>query len=100
LIPPFPIHVLLYVMVLANFGYSEVAKGIIEHRIPSPHQAADTTVRVLMPDRVMEGRRYRVLYVLPVRAESDERHGQGLVEVRDLNIHNRYDVICISPAFT
>jgi len=85
---------------LANFTVGQPGGGIIEHRIPSPHQAGDTTVRILLPDMMVEGKRYPTLYVLPVRAESDGRHGQGLTEIRRLNIQNRYDVICIAPGFS
>lgn len=85
---------------LANFTVGQPGGSIIEHRIPSPHQAGDTTVRILLPDTMVEGKRYPTLYVLPVRPESDERHGQGLTEIRRLNIQNRYDVICIAPGFS
>jgi len=83
-----------------SMGLGEAPSKIIEHRISSPYQASETTLRVLSPDQIVEGRLYRTLYVLPVREESDERHGQGLQEIRDLDIPNRYDVICIAPAFS
>jgi hypothetical protein len=95
-----PIAALLSVTMMASFGHGQEIGRIIEHRIPSPYQADETTLRILLPDQMVEGRHYRTLYVLPVRAESDERHGQGMIEIRDLDIPNRYDVICIAPAFT
>jgi hypothetical protein len=94
-----PLSASIFLTVGVSLGLGETAREIVEHRISSPYQAGDTTLRVLLPDRIVEGRHYRTLYVLPVREESDERHGQGLQEVRDLDIANRYDVICIAPAF-
>jgi hypothetical protein len=91
---------MLGLVVLAQMTHGQSESAIIEHRIASPHQAGDTTVQILVPDTLKAGKRYRVLYVLPVRPESDERHGQGLEEVRKHDIHNRYDVICIAPAFS
>jgi hypothetical protein len=76
------------------------AGGFRVHRLSSPYQAGDTTVRVLLPDRVDEGRGYRVLYVLPVVAGADRRFGDGLAQVRKLGLHNAYGLICVAPEFT
>ncbi|MEJ6603542.1 MAG: hypothetical protein QNL51_13350 [Opitutaceae bacterium] len=95
-----PFRAISFLAVGGSMGFGEMPSEIIEHRISSPYQASETTLRVLSPDQIVEGRLYRTLYVLPVREESDERHGQGLQEIWDLDIPNRYDVICIAPAFS
>ncbi len=44
------------------------ADGFLVHRVRSPYQSGPTHVKVLLPDRLDDGGRYRVLYVLPVEA--------------------------------
>ncbi len=74
--------------------------GVMVHRLDSPHQARETTLRVLLPDRIEEGREYPVLYVLPVHEDGLFRHGNGLEEVRKAGYHNQYGLICVLPSFT
>ncbi|MDC0976602.1 hypothetical protein OAR35_00765 [bacterium] len=91
---------LIGILSVASVTPGQAESAVIEYRIPSPYQAGDTSIRILLPDTMEEGKRYRALYVLPVRPEDDERHGQGLEEVRRLDIHNQFEVICITPAFS
>ena len=70
------------------------------HQIPSPHQAGKTRVRVLLPDDLKVGERYPVLYVLPVHADGDHKHGDGLVEIKKHGFHNKHQLICVAPSFT
>ena len=91
---------LIGILSVASVTPGQAESAVIEHRIPSPYQAGDTSIRILLPDTMEEGKRYRALYVLPVRPEDDERHGQGLEEVRRLDNHNQFEVICITPAFS
>ena len=74
--------------------------GFLLHRIDSPYQAKDTSLRVLMPDQIEPGNSYPVLYVLPVHEDGEFRHGDGLIEMKKLNVHNEHQVICVSPSFT
>lgn len=74
--------------------------GFLHHRIESPYQAKETSLRVLMPDKVDLTKQYRVLYVLPVHEDGEFRHGDGLIEMKKLNVHNEHQVICVSPSFT
>lgn len=76
------------------------ANDFIEHRIDSPHQAGETMLRVLLPDKMDAGKRYPVLYVLPVHEDGLFRHGDGLEEVRKAGFHNRYGLVCVAPSFT
>ncbi len=73
---------------------------IMRHRIASPFQADTTTIRVLMPDSVIPGRFYKVLYILPVVENDNRRFGDGLMEMIKYDYHNKYHLICVFPEFT
>jgi hypothetical protein len=74
--------------------------GFHLYKLPSPHQARETSLRVLLPDDFDPGKSYKVLYVLPVHKDGLFRHGDGLVEVKKYNYHNTHQLICVAPAFT
>ncbi len=74
--------------------------GFQAHQLPSPYQASDTTLRVLLPDRLDSERRYRALYVLPVHEGGVRRHGDGLLEIKKYGYHNEHQLICVAPEFT
>jgi hypothetical protein len=74
--------------------------GFHLYKLPSPHQARETSLRVLLPDDFDPGKSYKVLYVLPVHEDGLFRHGDGLVEVKKYNYHNTHQLICVAPAFT
>ena len=74
--------------------------GFELHWLESPYQAKGTSLRVLLPDKLEENKSYRVLYVLPVHEDGLFRHGDGLVEMKQLNVHNEHQLICVAPAFT
>ena len=74
--------------------------GIAHHLLESPFQGKTTTLRVLPPDELKEGQRYRVLFVLPVHEDGNFRHGDGLLEVKKLNAHSEHQLICVAPAFS
>lgn len=85
---------------LPGWGVETDEHGFWVHRLNSPYQAKDTTLRVLLPARMEEGKFYRVLYVLPVHEDGLSTHGDGLVEVKKHNYHNEHQLICVAPAFT
>ncbi len=70
------------------------------HRVSSEYQSGETTIRVLLPDRMDPAKLYRVLYVLPVVAGAERRFGDGLREVEKLGVHNEHGLICVAPEFT
>ena len=70
------------------------------HLLTSPFQAQETSLRVLLPKLLKPATLYPCLFVLPVHQDGDFRHGDGLAEVLRLDIHNRYQVICVAPSFT
>lgn len=79
--------------------------GFRTHHIWSPHQAGKTRLRVLLPDDFDLRKKYRVLYVLPVHEDDVEneklvKHGDGLVEIKKLNVHNEHQLICVAPGYT
>ncbi len=76
------------------------AAEIATHRISSEYQAGQTTIRVLLPDRLEKGKQYPVLYVLPVEAGDGRRWGDGLAEVERHDLHNRFGLICVTPTFS
>ncbi len=92
------IAVLLFILQPAEAGTNN--NDIIYHRIPSPYQADSTTIRVLLPDEIIPGEKYRVLYILPVIENDNRRYGGGLEEVMKYNFHNEYKLICVAPEFT
>ncbi len=73
--------------------------GVLVHKIRSPYQSGETTVRVLLPDRVDRANRHRALYVLPVEPQGQARYGDGLAEIVKHDLHNRHGMVCVAPGF-
>ncbi|MGE3808267.1 MAG: alpha/beta hydrolase-fold protein [Gemmataceae bacterium] len=74
--------------------------GIVQHTLASKFQGKPTLIRVLLPDQLEKGKRYRVIYVLPVEAGSESRFGDGLLEVKKLDLHNKLSVVFVAPTFS
>ena len=74
--------------------------GFLIHQVTSPFQSGQTKIRVLLPSTLTAGERYRVLYVLPVEAQDENRYGDGLLECLQAEVHDRYHVICVAPTFS
>ena len=74
--------------------------GILIHAVESPFQEGRTQIRVLLPEKLQPGRRYPVIYVLPVEAGNESQYGDGLLEVKKHDLQNRYQVIFVAPAFS
>jgi S-formylglutathione hydrolase FrmB len=75
-------------------------QGFLVHEVRSPFQAGGTQIRVLRPDREEgKGKKYPVVYVLPVEAGTGSRYGDGLREVRKLDLHNRLAAVFVAPTF-
>jgi hypothetical protein len=74
-------------------------RGVQVFTVTSPYTKRANPIEVLLPDHLEEGRRYPVLYILPVGGEPDGPHGDGLREVRKADAHNRFGVICVSMRF-
>ena len=76
------------------------SKGFLVHQLDSPFQAGETALRVLLPDVIEEGKRYPVLFVLPVHEDGLFRHGDGLEEIQKAGYHNSHGLICVAPSFS
>ncbi|MCA9246302.1 MAG: hypothetical protein KDA42_04275 [Planctomycetales bacterium] len=74
-------------------------EGFLVHRLESEFQSQSTEIRVLLPDAIEPTRRYRVIYVLPVEVGTESRWGDGLAELKRLDVHNRHHLICVAPTF-
>ena len=79
---------------------SEDKEGFLVHEVDSPYQKGKTQVYVLTPDRMDNGRQYPVVYVLPVEPGDGTQHGDGLVEIKKLDVHNKFGVIAVMPTFS
>jgi hypothetical protein len=75
-------------------------QGFLVHEVESEYQAGKTEIRVLLPDRLDDDRHHPVVYVLPVEARDGRRYGDGLVEVRHHDLHNKYGAIFVAPTFS
>jgi len=76
------------------------ANGVKSYSVTSVFQGpTPTIVRVLEPTSPAPGWPRRLLYVLPVEAELGATFGDGLQELRLLNVHNRYNLTLIAPSF-
>ncbi len=74
--------------------------GINGHYVKSPYQDGTTRIRVLLPDTLEKGKKYPVVYVLPVEAELESKYGDGLKEVKKLDLHNGLKAIFVAPTFS
>lgn len=74
--------------------------GILIHEVESPFQEGRTQIRVLLPEKLQPGQRYPVIYVLPVEARNESQYGDGLLEVKKHDLHNRYQTIFVAPTFS
>jgi S-formylglutathione hydrolase FrmB len=80
-------------------GPDVAADGIFTYRVTSPYQRKTNAVEVLLPGKMSEGKRYPVLYILPVNDGTDGPWGSGIHEAKRCSIHNKYGVICVAPAY-
>lgn len=91
---------ILTILLTELVTYGQINDKIISHRIVSPFQADSTTIRVLLPDKIIPGESYQVLYVLPVIENDNRRFGDGLLEIMKYGYHNKFKLICVAPEFT
>jgi enterochelin esterase-like enzyme len=75
------------------------ADGILVHNVECDFQDRPTTIHVLLPEKREKGRRYPVLYVLPVETADGHRFGDGLKEVKKLGLHEKFGLIVVQPTF-
>src|SRR5262249_48216670 len=73
--------------------------GFLNHTVECEFQKGPTEIKVLLPDRLEKDRKYPVVYVLPVEAGIESKFGNGLREVKKLDLHNKHGVIFVLPTF-
>ncbi|KPK47813.1 MAG: hypothetical protein AMK72_07900 [Planctomycetes bacterium SM23_25] len=73
--------------------------GILTYTVTSRYLKGPNPVEVLLPDRIEAGKRYPVLYILPVEPGTGGRWGSGIGEARRTNVHNTFGLVCVAPAF-
>ena len=66
----------------------------------SPYQEGENKIEVLLPDNMKKGKRYPVVYILPVNEGIKTTYGHPLSEARKNNLQNKYQCIVVCPAFT
>ena len=79
---------------------SRDTNGLLVHKVRSKRQSTTTQISLLLPDEMEKGKRYPVVYVLPVEAGSGKRWGDSLMEVKKSDLHNKHKVICVEPTFS
>lgn len=84
----------------AKFALPRDENGILVHEVESPFQPGKTEIRVLLPAKQEPGRRYPVIYVLPVEAGREKRYGDGLAEIQKQRLHEKYAAIFVAPTFS
>ena len=76
------------------------SQGFLVHDVKSAFQAGETQIRVLLPDELDRGTTYPVVYILPVEAGLEDRYGDGLLEIKQRDLHNQHRAIFVAPTFS
>jgi S-formylglutathione hydrolase FrmB len=84
----------------ATIGLAASDDGCLVHEVQSAFQQGRTQIRVLMPKNLAPSERYPTVYVLPVEAGRMTRYGDGLAEVKKLDLHNKHRAIFVAPTFS
>ncbi|TXT30700.1 MAG: hypothetical protein FD138_2263 [Planctomycetota bacterium] len=98
---PFVVLSLLFAADAAQVSGAAVDEhGFRVHRVTSEFQSGETLIRVLLPEKLEPDERLRVLYLLPVEANTEHRYGDGLLEAKKLELANKHRLICVAPTFS
>src|SRR6187397_2367118 len=74
--------------------------GVLVHEVRSSYQQGTTQIQVLLPSNVDRDKKHSVVYVLPVEAKNESRYGEGLLEIKRQNLHEKYQAIFAAPTFS
>lgn len=75
------------------------AAGWQIHRVESPFQTGTTELRVLSPTSIAEGISLPVVYVLPVEAGREQRYGDPVRAIQELEPEVRQQAIFVTMTF-
>ncbi|MDP2652994.1 MAG: alpha/beta hydrolase-fold protein [Candidatus Omnitrophota bacterium] len=79
-------------------GPSERQLGIVSYDIANGRGGKG--IKLLLPQKIQPGKRYPVLYILPVSAAFwDQWWHNGIIEAAQQDIADQYGVICVYPQF-
>ena len=81
------------------FCHATRAADVLSHFVESEYQNGKQEIRVLLPDNYSKDHSYRVLYVLPVEKGFKDKFGSGLSVLRQMDSHNRYNIIVVQMGF-
>lgn len=73
--------------------------GVQSWTVTSTYQHGSNKVEYLLPDPLAPGKRYPVVYCLPVNPGTKGNWGHPLEVARAANLANRYGVILVCPAY-
>ena len=76
-----------------------IRDGIRIHTVETPYQNGRQEIHVLLPDSYRDNKPHRVLYVLPVEKGFEQRYGYGLGVLKEMNAHNKHDLIIVEMGF-
>jgi esterase/lipase superfamily enzyme len=80
-------------------GPNKTRDGTLLYTVTSEYLAGPTEVEVLLPDVLEEGKRYPVLYILPVHPGRGGPGGSGILEAQRRNVPNRHGLLCVAHTF-
>ena len=94
---------LLSLAAILNSAEEASTQKIINHTINSPYLGGvETTIQILLPARIEPDKRYRVLYILPVRdgeISGKAAWGQPMRIAQEQGFADKYHVICVMATF-
>lgn len=97
-----PVRVRFTFRLATVFGISEdsPATGVDDvYSLRSANQEYPVALRVLQPRTLAPGKRYPVIYLLPVNMGTAPLFGDGLQEAARLRLADRHDAIFVAPSF-
>jgi len=108
-VEPIAVDVCLLALLLLPITAADVARispgtkndqGFIVHEVSSGFQHGTTQIRVLLPAVSNTLEKYPAIYILPVELGDEKRYGDGLQEVKNLGLTEKYQVVFIAPTFS
>jgi hypothetical protein len=90
----------LFVLLLNTSALGQASSDeIISHKIRSKYLGGvETAIHVLKPSKMDDGKRYPVLYILPV-IDGDAAWGKPFKIAQEENFPDKYGVICVMATF-